>query len=485
MWHTAAAVITVILVIMTLWWNRDKHQGVVRHADSSRTRSRAGSRDRVTVNELNRQVAEELSARLRLSPTRSANRVASMLDTAQRTPLYPELAVAIQGDDIALNAMVEMLGSQQRESTLKQYIPAWEKWVEFAQKHERLIFPPAERTGLEYRDFTAGFDKFALHHYTLCNQRTYKSGRKKPLAPKAFVRTFSAINHVLVNVFNVKRIETSLVNRLTQAYHLRYPHRTVKARPMLGTQLVKLVRVARATGQPWLELVANVAIVAWMSTGRWSDLKNVLIRKSLDHVCPVMGHSVDPNDQYWHMYMHERKNVNGECVAECARLHGAGSEFDALTSFRSVVTKYNRVGCQDYDNEQTRHSWIPHCSKVQGKKLWVVSTDPSRYCGYNTFLQMLREALRIAGLHDKFDLTEREKSEGLATQEWSVHAFRMGFVTSVRNLGQELSLNVETVARQGGWNVNSVPTIMGYNNGDSTEHAKAVRPAIIASLFNK
>ena len=119
MWQTAAAVITVILVIMTLWWNRDKHQGVVRHADSSRTRSRAGSRGRVTVNELNRQVAEELSARLRLSPTRSANRVASMLDTAQRTPLYPELAVAIQGDDIALNAMVEMLGSQQRESTLK------------------------------------------------------------------------------------------------------------------------------------------------------------------------------------------------------------------------------------------------------------------------------------------------------------------------------------------------------------------------------
>ena len=71
-------------------------------------------------------------------------------------------------------------------------------------------------------------------------------------------------------------------------------------------------------------------------------------------------------DEYWLLYMKQRKNRQHETLTECLRIDD--KHLDPRSRFMSVVTRYGR---------EKSERWAPRCKKVQGKNLWTVDSNPS------------------------------------------------------------------------------------------------------------
>jgi hypothetical protein len=128
----------------------------------------------------------------------------------------------------------------------------------------------------------------------------------------------------------------------------------------------------------------------------------------------------------------------------------------------------------DTHNRALSDKWLPCCQKVYGQPHWIVVEDSTRACSYAVFLDMFREAMRLAGLEHEFDFQD-------STRKWSLHAFRRGWVTNMRR--NKFVVRVETIARHGNWSVNSVPVILSYADSTAAEHVQALKPSIVQALF--
>ncbi len=89
----------------------------------------------------------------------------------------------------------------------------------------------------------------------------------------------------------------------------------------------------------------------------------------------------------------------------------------------------------DTHNRALSDKWLPCCQKVYGQPHWIVVEDSTRACSYAVFLDMFREAMRLAGLE------------------------------------------------HGNWSVNSVPVILSYADSTAAEHVQALKPSIVQALF--
>ena len=136
----------------------------------------------------------------------------------------------------------------------------------------------------------------------------------------------------------------------------------------------------------------------------------------------------------------------------------------------NVVNKYNRHNSK---------KWLPKFKKVWKAQHWEVVDDPHQSMTYSCFLDMFREAMKLAGLEKEFDYQDMSKD---TTRKWSLHAFRRGFVTMMRNNG--ITVRVETIARHGNWSVNSIPCLLAYEESTAEVHVKALKPSIVQALFN-
>lgn len=393
----------------------------------------------------------------------AAHQVAQIYEQAQWCPVSPGLASLVEGDERMMGALAEVYSHQSRQSTLKSYLPYWNRWVNFALAHRYNIWPPISRDSEEYLDFECKYNHFALSEYLRCRDRTYKNGKVQPNLPSTFAKTFDGVNHVLRDLFNLKEVKTNEMARMKKAYKV-FGRPTKKARPMQGKHLRKLVELADKLKRPWLTLVANTAVVAWMSAGRWDCIYNINVTKSIQHNDPVLGAGLDPNGEYWLLYFSQRKNRDEETVTECLTFQGRPL-LNPRRCFMDVVDTHDR---------RFAERWLPACEKVYNTPHWKVVNDISRTCSYAVFLDMFREAMKLAGLEKEFDYQDE-------TRKWSLHAFRRGWVTNMRR--NNFVVRVETIARHGNWNVESVPVILSYAESSAAEHAAALKPSILHALF--
>jgi len=394
----------------------------------------------------------------------AAAKVADLLESTEFCPITPELATVIEGDTTCMSVLAEVFANQERASTLRQFAPMWKRWADFACEHNLLLFPPS---GTDRRCFDAGFTKFACYEYDLSRKGGRNKKRKrKANKPASFNQIFQGIDHIMTKIFHKEAINVEMVNCLKTSYRLKYSRPVKKARPLLGKHIRTLVRVAKRLNQDWFTFVVDVVIIAWMSAGRWSCINNIDMDKSTGGMCDIMGENPDPNGKYWLLYWNERKNVDGESCTEIPIL--PDKDFDAYSRFMSMVNRYN-LGAK----------LCPDFKKVQNKNIWTVIDDPSRSCSYQKFLAMFRAVMKIAQLTDVCDITQRPGQ--VSSLEWSLHAFRRGFVTEMRGKGGN-SIFIETIARHGGWSYEWVETILGYNSVTTTDHVKMILPAILTAL---
>lgn len=417
-----------------------------------------------TTNPFWTKLVEKLRSHNELDKRSAAHMVAEIYETAKWCPVSDRFANIIEKEPGMLNTMAEVFSHQSRSSTMKQYLPFWKKWVDFGCEQGYDIWPPKDKNSREFFDFEANFDHFAVREYERCRDKAYKNGKKQANLPSTYQQTFDGINHVLRELFNLTGVKTSMMNSLKRSYTAQYSRPKVKARPMLGKHLVKLVNLAAKLKRPWLTLVANTAVVAWMSSGRWDCINNINVAKSIHHTDPVMGPGVDPNGEYWLLYFFQRKNRSIETVTECLTLEGKPL-LNPRRCFMDVVDTHNRA---------LSDKWLPCCQKVYGQPHWIVVEDSTRACSYAVFLDMFREAMRLAGLEHEFDFQD-------STRKWSLHAFRRGWVTNMRR--NKFVVRVETIARHGNWSVNSVPVILSYADSTAAEHVQALKPSIVQALF--
>jgi len=458
--HDTTTLLWIILMLAIMCWYNKQHD-----VSYPRRRSRSKSKTKTTTDVVLAKIIKALRSKDKNKASKAALKIANLLESGGGvSPITPGLAENIQHDEDALEIMTEVLSHQQRDNTLKQYGPAWRRWVEFAIDHEYDIYPQADTN--ERQKFDADFGHFAVTEYKRCRDKIYTTGvnkgKKHPNTPSTYAQVFQGINHIITHIFGLASITTPLVQTLKVAYKAQYSRPVVKARPMLGRHLVKLVKLADRLNQDWLTLTADIAVMAWMSAGRWDCIYNIDVQKSIGNCCPIMGPGL--TDEYWLLYMKQRKNRKHETLTECLRIDD--KRLDPRSRFISVVTKYGR---------EKSERWAPRCKKVPGKNLWTVDSNPSNYLVYDTFLQMFRHAMKLANIQNEFDCEQGRK--------WSCHAFRQGFVTNIRHNGKETPIRVETIARHGTWNEDSVPVILGYSNASASEHVAALRPAVLAALY--
>ena len=397
----------------------------------------------------------------------AAAQVATLLESTDFSPISPELADVIGGDTTCMSVMAEVFSNQERASTLRQFAPMWKRWADFACEHELEMFPPICE---DRRRFDAGFTKFACYEYDLARKGgRNKKRKKKANKPGSFNQIFQGIDHIMTKIFHKEAMNVEMVNCFKTSYRLKYSSPVKKARPLLGKHLRTLVKVAKRLNQDWFTFVVDVVIIAWMSAGRWSCINNIDMEKSTGGMCDIMGENPDPNGKYWLLFWNERKNVDGESCTEIPIL--ADKDFDPRTRFMNMVNRYN-LGSK----------LCPDFKKVQGKSVWNVIDNPGRSCSYQKFLEMFRAAMKIAQLTNVCDITQRPGQ--VSSMEWSLHAFRRGFVTEMRGKGGN-SIFIETIARHGGWSYEWVETILGYNSVTTTDHVKMILPAILTALDDK
>jgi|TARA_B110000003_G_scaffold262535_1_gene285252 hypothetical protein len=394
----------------------------------------------------------------------SAPIVAELLATTDFSPLSVELQQAMAGDQVAMSVLTECFSNQERKSSIAQYGRFWKRWADFclARQWDNL-FPPRDNDSHKREVFDARFGIFACHEYS----KAKNGGRNKKTranTPETFSQIFQGIDHIVTKIFNRQKMDIPLVKSLNTSYRLKYSRPTKKARPLLGIHIQKLVKAEAMLDQDWFTCVVDVVIIAWMSAGRWSCMDNINMEKSTSDVDDTMGINPDPKEKYWLLWWNNRKNQNGLTCCELPIVRD--KRFDPRTRFMSMLTRYKRT-----------KKLIPRFTKVQNKNLWNADTSPEKSCTYDSFLRMFRAAMKIAGLDNVCDVTDTAM-----LMEWSLHAFRRGFVTEVRGRGGKHSVYIETIARHGGWSYESTETILGYNSVTTTDHVNMVLPAILKAL---
>lgn len=478
----AGVVIVGLLVVLAMADNRCQRQQVIallaaqvasskipRTSPRGRTPSTGRRQDQSKPSQFWERLVKQLRSANEKGKRSAAQEVAQIYENAKWCPVSIQLQSILEGDPEAEKTVVEIYSNTARGSTMTQYLPCWQKWVDFGLEHNYAIWPPEDRSSVEWFDFEANFDHFALREYARCRDKVFKNGKKRPNTPSRYKQVFDGINHVLHDLFHIKKIETSMLKTMKRSYTRKYERNPVKARPMLGKHLIKLVNTAERMNRPWLTVVADMAVVAWMSSGRWDCIDNINMEKSINYICPVQGPGVDPNGEYWLLFFWQRKTHNVETTTECLTLQDKPL-LNPRRRFMNVVNKYNRHNSK---------KWLPKFKKVWKAQHWEVVDDPHQSMTYSCFLDMFREAMKLAGLEKEFDYQDMSKD---TTRKWSLHAFRRGFVTMMRNNG--ITVRVETIARHGNWSVNSIPCLLAYEESTAEVHVKALKPSIVQALFN-
>ena len=465
-------IICLLVVLLLLQHDRYNNERNDNHT-SRRRRSKSKQRNTSRMSAKNRVTADLVDLlRQPQQQYQTGSTIADLMEAGEVSFITEELADIIMGDKICLSVLAEVMATQSRASTLKTYSSKWRAWVAFAKERNYDILPPASTVDGR-KLFELHFDCFAMHEYNRCRTRRYKTTKGiKPMTPKAFRSIFTGINFMLTKVYNLPVVQTNLMAKLNNAYANNYPSKTKKAKPMLGCHLRKLIETMERLGpeNEWFTLVTCVVIVAWMSAGRWSCVAALNVEKSVkDFVCKELGSSVTP--EVWLMYMKQRKNVKGESVTEVPRMTGDMEKYDAFNRFEYIVNKYKRtrtpVGVEKWN-------WIPCVKKTMNRNEWTIDPDTSKYCSYNQFLPMFRAAMTLADIQNDFEYN--------GTDEWTLHAMRVGWITSARERGLKLRLKFETIARHGQFSEKSVAVMMGYSQATTLEHVRLMKPSIEAML---
>ena len=441
---------------------------------TSSRRPRSKSRQRTRLNsKAKQQVTKDLIDLLRQPQQQyeSAAKIADLLEAGDISFITNEFAELIQNDKTCVNVLAEVMSTQSRASTLNTYASKWRAWVHFAKDNNYHVLPPLnDDEGLQ--QYKLHFDVFALRQYERCRTRVYKTSGLKPMTPKAFRSIFTGINFMLTRIYGRPKIETRLLTYLKNAYANNYPNKTKKARPMLGSHLRKLVETAErlGPGNEWFTLVTCVVVVAWMCAGRWSCVAALNVEKSIRaYICSEIGPSV--TEDVWFMYMKQRKNVTGESATEVPRMTGNMKKYDAFSRFEYIIEKYGRMWAP---KGVKKWNWIPCVSKTMNRNHWTINTDTTKYCSYSQFLPMFRAAMELAGIQNDFEYEGRG--------DWTLHAMRLGWITSARERGLNLRLKFETIARHGQFSEKSVAVMMGYSQATTLEHVRLMKPSIEAML---
>ena len=139
----------------------------------------------------------------------------------------------------------EIITSQSAHSTLKQYMPKFLIWHDFATSLGVLSIPSVSPTQEERSRRTTAFNLFILDQYAYNRDRKKAAGltgRAAANAPGTFEQMFSAINHVVAKLYGRNPIDSPLRVQARNAYRRNYARPTKKAKPLLGKHVRRLAK---------------------------------------------------------------------------------------------------------------------------------------------------------------------------------------------------------------------------------------------------
>ena len=370
----------------------------------------------------------------------------------------------------------EIITSQSAHSTLKQYMPKFLIWHDFATSLGVLSIPSVSPTPEERSRRTTVFNLFILDQYAHNRDRKKAAGltgRAAANAPGTFEQMFSAINHVVVKLYGRTPIDSPLRVQATNAYRRNYAKPTKKAKPLLGKHVRRLAKCAQALGIPWLSVVAAAIVIMWSNAGRWACVNCIAIARTLGHApSGSIPANPDPEGRYSFTYWYERKNKRELTATTCPTIDDP--VLDSRQRFLWFIREFKRNVPAQAGSDQD-FGILPELkrNKVGG---WDVNPDPTRRCTYATFLRAFRQAMKMAGL--------QEEHGGLnaGSNEWSLHGPRRGFVHEARSLSNGEPLLYEVLSLHGAWSMESLECMMGYNSVSPAEHAATICNLMHSSL---
>lgn len=409
------------------------------------------------------------------------------LQSTERTNVVPLDAASVRAittsattelRDSRTDTFTEIITSQSAPATLKQYMPKFLQWHDFATAHNAPSIPKINSTFAEKLHLTAVFNLFILDQYA-ANRDKKKSagltGRAAANAPGTFEQMFYAINHVVVKLYGREPIDSPLRGQATTAYRQNYSRPTKKAKALLGAHVRILALTARALRLPWLSVVARAIVIMWSTAGRWSCINRIDIGRTMGH--PAEGSipaNPDPEGRYSFTYWYGRKNKKELTATTCPTVPEA--VLDSRQSFLWLVKEFNRnIPAQAGSSED--FGILPELRRNRHGG-WDVVPDPTRRCTYRNFLLAFRDAMRIAGLEE----AHNELRVGTSA-EWSLHGPRRGFVHEARSMSNGEPLLYEVLSLHGAWSMQSLECMMGYNSVSPAEHAATIRDLMHASLL--
>ena len=346
------------------------------------------------------------------------------------------------------------------KSTLKTYGSMFNKWKRYCVTANIPVKPPEPYTEV----FEAHFDRFVLQTFQEMETKEYQSGRKLACTPKAFNSVFTGVNHIFDRVFHSPKMNTRGLQEAKKAYRRRNSRSLRKARTLKLYHFKNLCTYEEIAQTPWVTLIKNVIGVMFMGAGRWSCVNAMDIAKSIRHdksptlpANPGLSHSL--------FFWTNRKN---DYALSCTPIPVLKDKrMDGRTCFLSIIGQFKR-------DTTPGAKLIPLCHKrtdrITRKVTWHVDPDPKKYMGYNMALEMMKEAMRLAGNGDPIPA-----GDGQPPQDFTLHGPRRGFVGLARLDNGKTPLLYEVVGYHGHWSPNSVPVMMGYNDIDPKRHAEIIR----------
>jgi len=362
-------------------------------------------------------------------------------------------------NEVSLTTLLEILMTQSAETTIKGACNHFNKWKTFAEANNYAVLPPVHEH--EMPRFEAQFDSFVLAQYNAHENRYIKkSDTTRPNKPAAFQAVFTGINHVLVNYFDKPVINTRILTMAKKSYTRRYSKPVKKAKALEIGHLRNLIRLAKITKLPYVQLIVKVITVGWFGAGRFGCISNLDVAKTLHHVGAI-GVNPDPSGKFSHLYW-ERKFPLG--LSATVIPHMDDPDLDPRTQFLNVVSMFKRTT-----------SFIPRLYKRGGN--WCVDPNPNVSASYGPFLRCFRDVMSMAGNTSVLPETE-EKCE-----EWSLHCNRRGFVRTARSAAGKTPLNWEVICRHGGWSPTTFDQAFSYNDIAPETHAEVMRSMYNSVLY--
>ena len=140
----------------------------------------------------------------------------------------------------------------------------------------------------------------------------------------------------------------------------------------------------------------------------------------------------NPSSKFSLVYWRKRKNTRA--LSATTVPYSGNKLFDCRTCFLKILRLFGHA--------DARHL-IPECTYKQDR--WTVHTDPQHHCSYNTFLDMYRAVMRLAG-----NLVRTPGMDGQSDILPTLHEPRHGFVREARSATIHKPLKFEVVGKHGG-----------------------------------